>query len=206
MPTVSYAATIALIHFLAALSPGPNFILITRNSLLHSRKAGFFTVAGVMSGGLIHIALAIFGISLLIYKSPTLHPILQYGGAAYLFYLGLQSLFKNKTSTQQHLIKRPKQISILQAYQMGITTTLLNPKSIIYFITIFAVVIDMATPTITKWLYGLIMIVVGFFVYSTEAYLFSHAWFKDRIQNFQNVLDKIFGLLLLAVSLKIVFN
>tara|TARA_R110002110_G_C13068216_1_gene682566 strand:- start:33 stop:302 length:270 start_codon:yes stop_codon:yes gene_type:complete len=75
---------LATIAFLGALAPGPDFIVVTNNSLKFGRKAGFYTAIGVALGCLIHISYCIAGIGYMVMQSVLLFNIIKYLGAAYL--------------------------------------------------------------------------------------------------------------------------
>lgn len=62
-------ATVALVHLLAVISPGPDFIMITRNSIIYSRRSGVYSALGLGLGILVHVTYSLVGIGLLIAQS-----------------------------------------------------------------------------------------------------------------------------------------
>ena len=80
------------ITLLAVISPGPDFAMVTRNSLLLSRRAGVLTAVGIGLGVLVHVAYTLLGLGLLIQQSLWLFNAIKLLGAAYLVYLGLKML------------------------------------------------------------------------------------------------------------------
>ena len=82
-------------HFLAVASPGPDTLIIIRQSLKYGRRGGFLTALGIGCGILIHSYLAIFGISSLIFLFDFIKDIIIVFGSVYLIYLGLLSIFDN---------------------------------------------------------------------------------------------------------------
>lgn len=84
--------TVAVVHLFAVMSPGPDFAVVTKNSLLHSRKTGIYTSLGIALGISVHIAYSLLGIGLVISKSAVLFSIIKYLGAGYLVYIGYLSL------------------------------------------------------------------------------------------------------------------
>src|SRR5690349_14856147 len=77
---------------LVMVTPGPDMMLVLRNTFLGGRRAGLSTSGGVLAGNLVHITYCLFGIGLLIAKSILAFAALKYAAAAYLIYLGIQSL------------------------------------------------------------------------------------------------------------------
>ena len=79
---------VVTIHLLAVMSPGPDFVMISRNSLIYSRRSGIFSALGLACGMAVHASYSLVGIGLIITKSIVLFSILKFVGAAYLLYFG----------------------------------------------------------------------------------------------------------------------
>ena len=88
MHETSGFVTIAVVAILGAMSPGPNIVVVTKNSLTYSRKTGIYTAFGVSLGVFVHIAYCLISLSFFIAQSALLFNIIKYVGAAYLIYLG----------------------------------------------------------------------------------------------------------------------
>ena len=80
------------------LSPGPDMILVMRNTLTGDRRHGSLTALGVLTGNLVHIAYCTLGIALLLSRSPLAYNVLRIASAVYLVYLGIQSLRRGDTT------------------------------------------------------------------------------------------------------------
>ena len=76
---------------LAMLSPGPDMILVMRNTLTTGQRGGGLTALGVLTGNVFHIGYCTLGIALLLSRSPLTYNVLRIGSAIYLVYLGVQS-------------------------------------------------------------------------------------------------------------------
>lgn len=81
--------TVILVTSLAVISPGADFALVTRTSLMESRRAGLWVALGIGSGVLIHVAYTLLGLGLVLQRLPWLFDLLRYAGAAYLVWLGI---------------------------------------------------------------------------------------------------------------------
>ena len=77
---------------LCMLSPGPDMVLVMRNTLTGDRRLGGLTALGILTGNLIHIAYCAVGIALLLSRSPVAYNVLRIAGAVYLVYLGVQGI------------------------------------------------------------------------------------------------------------------
>lgn len=94
--------TLAGIHFLALMSPGPDFALVVQNSTRYGRQTGVLIAFGLSMGILTHSILSLTGISYLVHAHPQLFFIVQLLGGSYLAYLGLsglKSLFNQRKAT-----------------------------------------------------------------------------------------------------------
>ena len=85
-------AVITVVHLLAAASPGPDFAYVTRQSLVHGRKAGLLASAGIALGLSIHIAYSAAGLAAVIAHSAHWMTAIKLAGGCYLLYLGIRGL------------------------------------------------------------------------------------------------------------------
>lgn len=198
--------TVVVVHLLAVMSPGPDFAMITRNSLTYSRRAGVFCAVGLGLGILIHVTYSLLGVGLLIAKTPLLFTVLKYLCAGYLIYIGALSLFSSgKKEGEVERKATPHAMSDLAALQTGFFTNVLNPKATLFFFSLFTQVIDPKTPKWVQIVYGLEMSVVTFLWFLLVAVLFSHRKVKNRLMFTQYYLEKILGVILIMLGLKFAF-
>jgi threonine/homoserine/homoserine lactone efflux protein len=83
-------AAFALTAFAIVVSPGPDTILILRNSAVGNRRIGLFTVAGVQCGLIGHTFIAVAGLSLVISTLPFAFEVIAFFGAIYLRWLAVR--------------------------------------------------------------------------------------------------------------------
>lgn len=121
------------------LSPGPDTILILRYALTSGRAAAWCTVIGVQVGIAIHTLLAVFGLSLLIARSPFMFKAIAIAGAVYLAILGFQGF--RKTGAFHVGLNKPA-VTPVKAMRDAILCNLLNPKVIILFLALFPNFVD----------------------------------------------------------------
>ena len=89
---ISELITVAVVHAFAVMSMGPDFAMVTRNSLLYSRRTGVLTAMGIALGIAVHVAYSLLGIGLIISQSVVLFSVIKYLSAIYLICIGYQSL------------------------------------------------------------------------------------------------------------------
>jgi len=117
------------------LTPGADTIYIITKSVAQGKKAGIYSVLGIGTGALVHIALAAFGLSVILMKSILLFTIIKWAGAAYLIYLGIK-MFIDKSDLFDNEDSSFGKINLLKIYRQGFFTNLLNPKVAIFFISL----------------------------------------------------------------------
>lgn len=198
--------TVALVHILAVMSPGPDFAVVTKNSLVYSRKSGLFSAMGVGLGILVHITYSIIGVALIISKTPILLTVIKYVGACYIAYLGYLSLSDKYHAARNAKHEAGHDLSRGQALKMGFITNVTNPNATLFFLSIFTTLISAHTPAFIKTLYGLEMSLATFLWFALVALVFSHSILKNRISGVQFYIEKIMGVVLLLLALKIFLN
>lgn len=140
------------------VSPGPDTVLILRNALTSGRLAGLVTVFGVQIGLLGHTALAVFGISVIIARTPLLFKMVALAGALYLAWLGFES-FRGRGLGRMNTAGRV--VAGKRAVRDGILCNLLNPKVIILYLALFPNFIDNTRPDITTQMIALASVLIA---------------------------------------------
>ena len=120
---------------LCMLSPGPDMILVMRNTLTGSRRCGGLTALGVLTGNMVHIGYCTLGIALLLSQSPVAFNVLRVASAIYLVYLGVQSL-RSANTTRAESEASPGRVPA-NAYWQGFVNNVLNPKGSLFYLGVF---------------------------------------------------------------------
>jgi len=155
--------TIAIAHLFAVASPGPDFAVVMRQSVTGGIRAGVWTSFGVGSGIFLHVAYCILGVALLISQSPAIFAGLKFLAAAYLLYLGVQSIRGSfRTSDRASGRENKAVLEPRKAFMLGFLTNGLNPKATLFFLALFTVVIDPQTPVSMQVYYGVYLATATF--------------------------------------------
>ena len=136
MSYLTVLLSVMAVHVVAMISPGPNFLIVTQTAISHSRREGVLTAFGVSCAALLWSSAALLGISLLFETTVWLYQGLKVLGGAYLIYLGIQS-WRYAGRPPQLSAKTPPG-SNWRLFRVGFVTNLTNPKSAIFFSSIFA--------------------------------------------------------------------
>jgi len=191
------------IFVLALASPGPDFVIAVKNSILHSKMIGIMTALGFALGVVIHVTYTLFGIATIISQSVILFSIIKYAGAAYLLYIGIQSLRSSGFNKKINLNAQKKEMTTLQALWQGFLTNLLNPKATIFFLSIFSQFITAETTLPTQIFYATTCVVMTFLWFSFVALVLSNPKIKEKFIKFTKWIDRLCGGLLIALAVKL---
>jgi len=185
---------VALFQTIAVASPGPDFAVVVQNSLLYSRRIGVLTALGISVGVLFHVAVALLGVGFIIAQSIWLFTAVKIMACGYLFYLAYCS-FKSggKVATMEQVGKAQTHISGLRAFQIGVITNILNPKAILFFLSLFTVVIDPNTPKPIILSYGALIFLITLAWFLTLALCFSHQKVQRIFTHISHWISRITG-------------
>jgi len=202
MEYIPLILSVALIHFLAVASPGPDFIMVMRNSLVYSRKSGIYTAIGLGLGILVHVTLALAGIAFIISQSILLFNVIKLLGAGYLIYVGIKSLRSSSHSSRNQELQQEKvDLTKLKAIRIGFITNVTNPKAILFFLSLFTLVIQPSTPFAIKGIMGAEMAIVTAAWFTLIAALVSHRIIKQRIMKIQHYFERVMGGILILFGI-----
>lgn len=124
-----------LIFMTAAISlliiPGPAVTFIIARTVEHGRRAGFASEIGILTATLMHTLLAALGLSAILLQSALAFSIVKYAGAAYLIYMGIQSLRSTPVAVDPQNIEAA---SLTTIFRQGFIVNLFNPKGALFFL------------------------------------------------------------------------
>lgn len=152
---------VAVAHLLAVAAPGPDFAMVVRQSLAHGRRAALWTSIGIGSAILLHVTYSLLGIGIVLKSSHAAFTAVKFAGAAYLAWIGLQALMSRPRREMSAApagaeaeLAQPAAPGARKAWATGFLTNALNPKATLFFVALFAAVIDPATPKVVQGAYG----------------------------------------------------
>ena len=192
--------TAAGAHLLAVMSPGPDFAMVTRQTLAYGRCAGVWTAMGIATGLIFHVGWALFGLGWVVQRVPLLLDLLRYGGAAFLLYMGVSAL----RAAPPDSTPRPDDIPAQPArrsYLIGMATNLLNPKAMLYFVALCSALVTTATPVSQRLLLGAWILATTAAWFSLAAWSLGHPAIRSRLLGHAHWIDRGMGLLLIALGL-----
>ena len=212
----------ALASTLVILAPGPDSMLVMRNTMRGGRRAGWLTACGTLSGLVIWALAAALGLSALLRVSHVGYDILRFCGAAYLIWLGLTSLahFRRKNTAEPVAqaggsapavpgptvpgrtgpgAARPR-----RAYLNGMLSNLLNPKISVFFMAFLPAFVPAGASAV-----GFSLVLGIWFIAETGLWLAVVAWLADRGVRWlrrpavQRWMERITGIVLIGFGLRL---
>ncbi|QPR88001.1 MULTISPECIES: LysE family translocator [Aeromonas] len=190
---------VVAITFFAVISPGPDFAMVSRNSLLLSRRSGVLTALGIGAGVCVHVTYTLLGVGLLIQQSLWLFNLIKLAGAAYLIFLGIKML-RAKPASAEVLADQPA-LSSLGALRTGFLTNVLNPKTTIFIVSLFMQVVQPQTPLAVQLGYGAFIVLAHAVWFSAVAIFFSTDSVRGRLLAVRHWIDRVFGALLVGFGM-----
>lgn len=190
------------------LTPGADTIYIITRSIAQGKKAGYYSVFGIVTGGLVHTLFAALGLSVILAKSALAFSIVKYLGVAYLFYLGIKMLIE-KSTFSENKITHVKPLELNKIYRQGILTNVLNPKVALFFLAFLPQFINVnyAQGAVPFLILGLTFMTTGTIWCLFLAYASSQISNTLRSNNrISNIMQKISGLIFIALGLKLLFT
>ncbi|MCG9698340.1 LysE family translocator [Shewanella sp. Isolate11] len=200
--------SLAVIHTVALASPGPDFALVVKLSTQEQRSTALACALGLAMAITLHTLFSLTGVSLIIKSSPNLYLLVQLIGASYLAWMGFGAikagLSQWKMRQQLRESAPAKNINRLQGFIQGFSTNLLNPKALVFFITLFSTLISPEINLETKAAITLLMFSLSLIWFSFIALVLSKPAVQLKMQRATPAINLITGLLFISVTIFIV--
>ena len=195
---------VTIVHLLAAASPGPDFALVTRQSLLHGRKAGIWSSLGISLGLSIHILYSTAGLAAVVAHSSDWMTLIKVAGGSYLIFLGIKGLrAKQRRDDFKSTLHSTSRGTPLRHLTIGFFCNALNPKAPIYFLSLFTVVLSPDMPLPTLAIYGCWIILLQMFWFTTLAFFLTDERVRCRLLKSGQWVDRAFGVAMVALGVKV---
>jgi RhtB (resistance to homoserine/threonine) family protein len=199
--------TFAIVAALMTVSPGADTFLVVRNTLRGGRDDGWATVAGICSGLFVHALLSALGVSAILAHSSTAFLALKIAGAAYLAWLGVQSLrsaARGSDRAPPAAVAAPGRVPPARSFREGFLTNLLNPKVIIFYLALLPQFLSPGDAALAR---SLLLTAIHFI--EGILWLGFVAWGVDRSRRFflrpalRRGMDALCGTVLVALGLRL---
>jgi threonine efflux protein len=206
--TASYALAlvgIGAVQLLAAMSPGPAFLTVTRVSVGESRRAALAAALGVATATLIWAVAATLGMHVLLTEAAWLYDVLKLIGGGYLVWPAVEA-WRHPNTPLAPGANGLAGMSTWQAWRLGFGTNLANPKVIVFFGSIFLALFRPDTP-------GWVRLAALFIVAANEigwyvavALLFSSRAAQTTYRRAKRWIDRVTGAVMMIFGLRLILG
>jgi threonine/homoserine/homoserine lactone efflux protein len=187
------------IAILLILTPGPDFFLITKNTLSHGCSNGLSTLLGTLLALSCHTTFAVIGLSAIIVQSAVLFSTLKFVGAMYLFYLGITALLAKKRMNYEETK------SSNSPFFQGLFTDLLNPKIAVFFLTFLPQFVNFQSQSwISFAILGCTYILATAVLYGVYVLFLNNVKAFMKNEKIQIIINRISGIVLVAFGIKLI--
>ena len=195
---------IAGAHFLALLSPGPDFFLIVRSAMVNGARVASGVCVGIALANGVYIGLAIGGVAVL-QEVAGLFAVLKWAGCAYLAWLGWRFLtVRDKTLAPEAEARAVRCGSWWRECRVGFLSGILNPKNSLFYASLFSLGFERDTPFGVQLAYGIWMFAVVLLWDLCIARAAGHPPVVRRFMMHVRTVERITGAVLLGIAATIV--
>lgn len=201
---MSLLLTICALHFVAQLSPGPDIILIAKSSASTTRRNTIHIIAGISLGIVLLVVLTLLGFTVLVEQFPWIQQVLMLIGGLFLAKMGWAMLSGGLRSLKQStaLEDVQAQSSAQKNYfLLGLFTNLSNPKTLIYFSSVFSLALSSSASDYLKAQLAVIIPLQTFLTFVLLMLLLSQPKIKAVYQRSGSYIDILSGALFLIFAL-----
>jgi threonine/homoserine/homoserine lactone efflux protein len=121
------------------LIPGPDFAVVTKNTLAGGRRRGRWTAVGVVSSNFVQGTAAACGLGALIVKAQPVFEAIKWAGVAYLLFLGAQAIRSAVRGHYQPLDdddEADAKTRTLTGWRQGFLSNITNPKVLVFYLAV----------------------------------------------------------------------
>ncbi|MGL6316798.1 LysE family translocator [Vibrio sp. WXL103] len=204
--------TLTTVHLIGLMSPGPDFALVVQNATRYGRQTGVYIALGLSIGILLHSILSLTGVSYLIHQQPLLYTLIQLAGGSYLAYLGLGALhatWKNRhcRGETSALSRSTLKIdSLAQAFRRGFITNILNPKALVFFVSLMSSLVPAEMSLSGKTAALVLLWLISFVWFGGLAWLLSAPRLQKKLLAVTPFIDSLCGLVFSSVGFTIIYH
>ncbi len=201
--------TVAIAHFLALLSPGPDFVLVVKSAIRNEGKNAIGVALGIASANALYIGLCLIGVGSILAASVTVMIVLKVIGGLFLIYLAVQALRASKSSYKNldmadHTHSNTVKATFFKEFITGFMSGILNPKNLLFYLSLFTVVLTPEVGFAFKICLGIWMTAIVFLWDLSIIFLLSTPKVRSKFTKLAYYIDKVTGAILGLIGFAIV--
>ncbi len=189
-----------------AMSPGPSFLFVARNSIALSRNHGLATALGMGLGSLIFTVLALMGLQAIFIAVPFAFWALKVLGGLYLIYLAVKTLRSARLPMSHELNAEITSMSLRKTVSFGLLTQLSNPKTAIVFASVYSALLPQTIPVAFYFIIPALAFCIDAGWYVIVAFVLSSEAPRKTYLKFKTFFDTTAGSVMALLGLKLIFS
>ena len=201
--------TVIIAHFLALLSPGPDFMLLVKSGIKNGLRNALGLAAGIALANAVYIVLCIVGLGEILMSSLVLLRIVKAVGGIFLLYIAVSALgskrdhyiYKNEIQTPSE-----KNKEYHAEFFTGFLSGISNPKNLVFYLSLFSMVLSAETGKGLKIGLGIWMTSLVFFWDSMILMVLSRDSVRKTFSGIVYYIDKTAGVIIGVLGIKLIFS
>ncbi|MUK91907.1 LysE family translocator [Aliivibrio fischeri] len=187
--------------------PGPDVIYIVSNTMKGKMASGMKAAVGLGVGYFIHTLAACLGLSAIILSSALAFSVVKWLGAAYLVYLGIQSLISMWRGGNKIVVSESIETN-RNVFVQGVIVSVLNPKVALFFLSFLPQFIDTSTgsASIQLLMLGLLFSALATVCNILYASVGSWVFSRPNSERYSRTLEGVSGILLIGLAGKVAIS
>ncbi|MEU5260311.1 LysE family transporter [Amycolatopsis sp. NPDC021455] len=195
MNSAAVLGTVVLAYLPAAVSPGPNFVLIAHTAAAGTRRAAVAVALGVVAAGGLLAAVAVFGLGSVLARTPWLATALRVVCGAYLAWLGMRLWLRARAP------ETAPPAGHGSAFRQGVVSNLTNPKAAAFFGSVLTATLPPSEPTAVKAAAVALIVAASAAWHLGVALLFSSPATQRWYAHAKPALNRVVGTILVVLGL-----
>jgi threonine/homoserine/homoserine lactone efflux protein len=191
-------ASLLIVLTLGVLSPGPDFLLVLKNSVGGTRGTAFATVGGIAAGLFAQLTVIAVGFTAM---TPEIFRVVQLGGAAFLSWIGVRALLTARSPHAPTPSAARSGATVARAFVEGLGCNLTNPKAFLFYVGMFAHVLHPGAAVEWRVILPLVFVVHAAIVWSVVVLALQSPPIARRLTFAQRWLPRAFGIALVLLAI-----
>lgn len=201
--------TFIIITLLIIIVPGPDFLIVMKNTIHSGKLNGAMSAFGITSAHIVYSSLAVFGIIYLLTSLYYVFFIIKILGACYLIYLGIQSILSARQSMDFTSAKSGRNnVSRFTSYRQGFLSTILNPKALLYYVSVLPQFLSTGGIEVKSQIAMLsvivILVICGWFLFCVFVFQYIKLLFSNP--KIKSIFDYAVGFILIGLSVNLLLS
>lgn len=196
-------AVLALVHMMAAVSPGQSFLFITRTAMTSGRIPALAATVGMAGGACVWAVAAMLGMAVILQQATWAYTILRIAGGLYLVYLAIMIWRHAPAAIEIGTVKK-QDMQLLGSLRNGFLIQLANPKVVVFFGSIFFALLPPDAPLWVSCAAVLIVLFNETAWFTLVALLFSSPGPRGAYVRLKPSIDRVMAGVLGMIGMKLI--